>query len=468
MSAALPASEEITSSTELASAPETFSRTRTAKRAPGDTLLTLCFLSLFFVQLVHHQLWRDELNAWGLAVSSSTLPTLVHYVHYEGHPLLWYLLLWFLSRFTSDPIVLKFVEGSVAIAIYLVVGLCSPFSRIEKALLFFGYFISFEYTVMARMYGLCLLTALIYLRRRSLHPDSYIGNAITLGILANTDSLGVMLSVAFGAEYVWSQTGELGRTAFFRQKAVKAIAAYVILLSFSTWSGYPSPDVSRRASDPFGLYAFQLGHLLVAVYQVIVGPWLPIQPGFPHHFWHPVVQPEQIVLAPIVLLVYYKLFKRQTNLLILIGITVVESVAFNHLVYPGRTRHFGITFIAFLAALWLQRCGRPAVPVLGRIMLGLSAAAGILAAGVQWHHPFSNAGTAAAWLRAHDLEHAALVGTLDTSVAAVAEELQRPIYFLDCNCSNGFLLFSKQRDAFRWDQIPDRLVLASRPCRLLK
>lgn len=386
---------------------------------------------------------------------------LVHYVHYEGHPLLWYLVLWGPARFTANPVALKVVAGVVTSAIYLVIGVWSPFSRLEKALLFLGYFISFEYTVLSRMYGLCLLAMLVYVHRRSVHPSRYVGNAVWLGILANTDSLGVMLSLALGIEYAWSEAGEWRENAASRLKAAKALTTYVVLLGFSVWSGWPSPDVSRRASDPFGLFAFRLGHFLTASYQVIVGPWLPIQPGFPQHFWHPVWQPYQVSLIPAVLLVYWLLFRRDTNLLLLVGITIAESVAFNHLVYPGRTRHFGITFMAFLAALWIQRHGKTAISRLARMMLGLSAAAGVLAAGVQWHHPFSNAGATAAWIRAHHLQDAELVGTLDTSVAAVAEELERPIYFLDCNCSNRFLLFSNKRDSFRWDQIPERLSVAT-------
>ena len=50
---------------------------------------TLPFLVFYWVNLAHHELWRDELNAWTIAVVSPTLRQLFHLVHYEAHPWLW-------------------------------------------------------------------------------------------------------------------------------------------------------------------------------------------------------------------------------------------------------------------------------------------------------------------------------------------------------------------------------------------
>ncbi|MBV9679908.1 MAG: hypothetical protein JO185_26470, partial [Acidobacteriaceae bacterium] len=75
--------------------------------------------------------------------------------------------------------------------------------------------------------------------------------------------------------------------------------------------------------------------------------------------------------------------------------------------------------------------------------------------------PFSNVENAAAWIRQHRLGNAVLVGTPDTGTTGVAEELQRSMYFLDCSCSDRFVLYSNRRDNFRREQIPCRLKLAA-------
>jgi hypothetical protein len=192
-------------------------------------------------------------------------------------------------------------------------------------------------------------------------------------------------------------------------------------------------------------------------------PYFPeFQPG---SFWNAVTTRHNplLLLSPFVPLVlggYYLLFRPRRNLLLLIGLTILASVAFGHLIYTGSLRHYAITFLAFLAALWLLRPKTSRLPWIAWALLGLTAIGGLYAGVEAWLRPFSNSGAAARWLTANHLDAAPLVGTPDTLVVSVAELLNRPIYMLDCNCSDTFLLFSDRRDSFTRSQIPDRLVIA--------
>ncbi len=165
-------------------------------------LFVLPFLIFFLVQLFHHQLWQDEINAWGIAVASPTLRQLFTYLHFEAHPSIWYLLLWPVARFTANPLGMKAVQAGIGVAIYLWIALKSPFSRWEKLLLYCSYFVSFEYTVLSRMYGVLLLLALIYAYRRATRPGSILAFALLLGLMINTDIMGLLLSFALIAEYL--------------------------------------------------------------------------------------------------------------------------------------------------------------------------------------------------------------------------------------------------------------------------
>lgn len=433
-----------------------------AARSSSNLLLTLPFIVFFFVQLIHHQLWRDELNGWGLALASPTLSDLIHNVHYEGHTLLWYLVLWIPARFTDNPIAIKVMEGLVGCSVYLVLGLYSPFSRFEKILIFLSYFVFFEYTVLSRVYGILLLTTLVYLYRRSKHPSRYVENLALLGLLAFVDTLGVMLSFALLAEYAWSEQVEwkARRSVPWRSLGF-ASAVYFFFLGLAVWSGLPSRQASWLENKPFGFYAFSPTHLAVAITNAVVIPWLPIQHGFMRTYWGDIdVQLQLFILVPVVLSAYYYIFKHHINLLLLMGIVLAECIVFSHLAYESRVRHLGIIFIAFLAALWLQRWGQAIVPDLGKFMLAVSALSGITITALVWTRPFSNAASTAAWLRANHLQNAVLVGTRDFTVASIAIELHRPIYFLECNCSDTYMRFLNRRDSFRWEQIPDRLVIA--------
>jgi hypothetical protein len=53
------------------SAPETSPVARSSPLL--DLLWTTPFIAIFLIQLVHHDMWRDELNAFGIAIASPTL-----------------------------------------------------------------------------------------------------------------------------------------------------------------------------------------------------------------------------------------------------------------------------------------------------------------------------------------------------------------------------------------------------------
>jgi hypothetical protein len=429
-----------------------------------DLLLTTPFIVLFLVQLAHHEMWRDELWSFGIAVASPTLSSVFWHIRFEGHPWLWYVLLWVLSRLTTSPVGVKVLQAVIGTAIYLVIGVGSPFSRIEKVLLFLCYYISFEYTVMSRMYGVVLLLMLVYIRQRALHPERVLRGALLLGLMASATMMGVFLSGALFIEYSFSALAvrTMPSSLGTRQLAWGALL-YLGLTGFSLWSLRPSPDITwQTMGHPFQSAA-DPQHFFGAVMRYIVLPYFPtVQPGsfwnaFPAHPNHHLLY--LVIFLPLILGAYYVLFRGHPSLLLLVGLTVVVLVAFGHLVYLGSTRHYGFTFLAFLAAIWLLRSQSPRLPTIACVLLGLTAVSGIYAGVQAWRRPFSNAGSTARWLIANHLDKAPIVG-VGAAVASIAILLDRPAYMLDCGCIDRHMLLSNRIDSFRWPQIPDRIVIA--------
>ncbi len=431
-----------------------------------DSAVLLIFIAIFFVQLAHHQMWRDELNAWGIAVASPSLKALFANIHYEGHPSLWYLMLWFISRWTTSPVAMKLLQAMIGAAIYLMIGLRSPFSRLEKVLLYLSYFVSFEYTVFSRTYGVCFLLLLVYLYQRNKHPERVVANTALIGLVANTDVLGIILSGALLVEYAIDrvQAQRLLRMPPLGRLYAAALT-YLLFLGISVETLRPAADISWRTTGHMFDAARSVRHLADVIVSYIALPWFPISGGFPRHYWNPLAIDHfrlYLLALPVVCCVGFLLFRRDRNLLLMLVLTAAGSITFAHLVYFGSMRHYGIMFMAFLAALWIQRSHRPGVPMLGILLLVLNAIGGVGAAYGEWHHPFSNATAVANWLSAHPEGKLPLVGTPDTSIAGIAELARRPAYFLDCSCTGTFLLFSSRRDHFSVAQVPQRLTTAAR------
>src|ERR1700744_3588862 len=327
-----------------------------------DLLLTLPFLILLYVQLVHHVMWRDELNALAIAWDSPTISSLFWHIHREGHPWLWYVILWIPSRFTQSVLVLKVVQGIVSTAGVLLVALRSPFRTWEKALVLAGYFFVFEYTVPSRMYGVMLLAFVMYLYWRTRHPDSPIVSAALLGVMASVDTIGIILSLALILEYAAAMYRS-GRLYFSRRTASIALGTYAAITAFAVWSAMPAKDISWRTTGRPFKDAKDISHLYQAFLRYTVLPFRQVNSPHSHFFWNPDVHgallrftfPMLVILA-----LLYWAFRGRWNLLLMLAATIVAGTLLGHLIYPGSERHFGVVFLAFVAAAWIVRAEDPA------------------------------------------------------------------------------------------------------------
>lgn len=438
-----------------------------------NLLLTLPFLILYWIDLWHHTLFFDEVNAWAISAGSPDLKTLFANVHFEGHPWLWYFLLWLPSRFTYDPRAMLWVVAPVGTAIYLIIGVLSPFTRLQKTVIFLGYFVAFEYTVMNRMYGPMFLLALLYVWRRMRNPDGVIGNVALLAIMTNVDMTGVLLSGALLLEYAYDRWNAFNGRAWNneeKRRIVMALLGYLALLGFSIHSLLPAPEISWQSAGKIGSQMLHPKHLVRSIVNLAAAPWWPISSEFPRRFWETDLEQNHALLymAPVALFAYWQIFKREKNLLLLIGLTFVFGVVFADVVYPGHVRHWGIMYISSLLSLWMLRIRRGRAGETGAEswspwawgLMGLSAVAGMVATGSSWTHPFSNAKETAQWIEKNKPANVALVGLPDVSFASVAEELQRPVYFVECRCISRYKLFSKQRELYPEDQLPAKLLVA--------
>src|SRR6266700_449498 len=70
------------------------------------------------VGLHAHAMWFDELQAWNIARASHSLQDLFANLRYEGHPVLWYLPLYALTRVTGDPRWMQALQLVVVVATY--------------------------------------------------------------------------------------------------------------------------------------------------------------------------------------------------------------------------------------------------------------------------------------------------------------------------------------------------------------
>ena len=141
-----------------------------------------------------HAMWFDELQAWNLARASHSFPELLRHLRYEGHPPLWYLPLYGLTRFTGDPRVMQVLGWVIAVAVDAVVLFRSPFPVPARIAPVAGYFFVFEYSVITRSYGLGVLLLVVVLAQLGREAPRWGTAALVLALLAWTSLAGAVLA----------------------------------------------------------------------------------------------------------------------------------------------------------------------------------------------------------------------------------------------------------------------------------
>src|SRR5216683_7612611 len=93
-------------------------------------IVALCLYAALVVWAIpHHEPWADEAQAWQIA---RTLPLgqMFRVLSYEGHPGLWYIVLWVISRLHLGYAGMHWVASAIAFLGVAVLVTASPFPRI--------------------------------------------------------------------------------------------------------------------------------------------------------------------------------------------------------------------------------------------------------------------------------------------------------------------------------------------------
>ena len=161
--------------------------------------LTTGFLILGGFTAFNHEMWRDEIQAWLLARDSASFFELFAHLKYEGHPGLWHLCLMPLSRITASPVIMQVFHLFIAgVTVYLFARY-APFNWLQKFLFCFGYFVLYEYAVIARNYALGLLLLILFcvLFRERYKRPLWIGGILFLLAHTSVHALIVTIAISF-------------------------------------------------------------------------------------------------------------------------------------------------------------------------------------------------------------------------------------------------------------------------------
>lgn len=416
--------------------------------------VTCAFVAAGGLGMLRHEMWRDELQAWLLAAGSESLPELFHHLRYEGHPALWHLLLFAVSRITGALWAMQALHLAIAAAAVFLFACNAPFSRRARALFAFGYFPLFEYGVISRSYSLGLLLVLAF---ASLYPRrlsrGYLSLGIVLALLANANAYGWILAAVLA--------GGLAVEILTRSEIRQALSVREVLISLGIWAAGAALAVLQMLPPQDGGFAGRSSwslawnpEKLLRTLASVAQAYLPLPNVGGDAVWSTLLlwrlPPALSALLGVAAVagLAVRLRRSPVALSAYLGGTLALLV-FTYVFYFGWLRHHGHHFILAIGCLWLARrderweeATEPRRDLLPVLWLTVQMIAGLTLWGLDLLLPFSNAQAVARLLRDAPLPVAASPDYLGTPVSGY---LGRPLYYLETKRPGTFVLWNAER-----------------------
>jgi hypothetical protein len=424
------------------------------------TVVSVYFCVLFF-NIINHEMWRDELEPWLVVKDSSSFFAIFEKLKYVGHPALWYVLLYPLSRIFDQPVVMQYYHLMFAVAAIYIFLKFSPFERLHKILLVFSYFFLFEYATISKNYILGVLSVFTFCALFETRRKSYVVLSLTLFFLSQSSAFGLMLAGLFGlAVFIEALIDKDIRTALPKRKTDMLLSIFIVLfgLTVSYLAMRPSPDC--WTANPLYL-KFDLDKIMKTagtIWQV----FFPI-PEFKRSFWNTNILNStglQAVLSCLITGFSLLLFIRKPIVLTLFVSGTAVIVFFTYFKFYGFLRHFGHLFLLFIVCLWLSghfadrkikarfllRMTDTALRykrVFITVILSAQLFAGVFASAMDWVYPFSQSKKAAEFIQNRQLDRLLIIGDFDYAVAPITAYINKNIYYPRTDRFGSWIIWNK-------------------------
>lgn len=457
------------------SSPSTSSIGESAWFAP--TLTAVYALVLSFA-LFHHEMWRDEIQAWLLARDSANVFELFRNLKYEGHPGLWHLLLMPITRLTNSPVGMQILHLIIASTTIFIVAKYAPFSRLQKSLFAFGYFPLYEYGVISRNYALGLLFVVVtcvLLRQRWRHP---LWLALVLCLMSHTSvhACIIAISVTFGLglDYWLNRQSLEADDAVDVQRIYAGFAVVFVGILLSVLQMSPAADSGLWVGEG----GSGIGRFMMFVQQAFFSPDFSIMTEtLAPSLGLKVGRLQQLygVYACALLALIVVCYRRRPVAQAVFLCCATGLLHFFILIHLGGLRHYGFLMIALLLLLWggryltvwydgakegfsMRGAGASFGGILLTGLLALHTLSGLNAVAIDIERPFSLGKRAAEYIQAENLVSLPMIGHHDSLVSTVVGYLRRKrtVHYVRGNREGTFIRW----DIKRRSRVDESIVLS--------
>ena len=413
--------------------------------------------------IIAHEMWRDELNPWMIVDNSRTIGELFSNLRYDGHPPLWYLVLYALSRVTHNPVGMQTLHLAIAVTSAYIFLRFAPFTRLQRLMFIFGYYLLYEYAAISRNYTIEILLIFCFcVAFQSGGRKNYLLLAVILFGICLTNAYGFLIASCLVCMMGFELLTDRNTGRIIREERW-TILIFILLVSAGLF-------ISAKIMIPNSASAYTSwtkGYDAERYIKTLASVWngvIPL-PRIKISYWNRNIIPDEelrgLLSIPLICFMMF-LFARKRIPLLLFGSSLCMILTFQYFKYLGFLRHSGHIYVMLIVCLWLDRDYnediefkpgwlRNAVEFcLSRkiafvtLLLVIHVIAGVHASAMEWLYPFSQAKNAAKYIEKHGLAKMPILGEVDHAASSVAGYLNRPIYYARGERTRSFIIYDKK------------------------
>jgi hypothetical protein len=304
---------------------------------------------------IHYVVGRDDVRALSLAISGSNVIAMLHGLHGEGHPALWYLLLRGIHFLFNSPHALQMAAIAVSAAAACVLLVRSPFHLITCAIILAGQPLLIEYTVIPRDYGIAMLLVFVFAALYPEHRSYGCWLGLVLLLLANSHLLSLVLVASLLLFWLLDilLTPLPDRSSALRTFALNSFIALAGVLLCVKVSLPTYNDAAQLERPVGGTLALLANALFIPAHQFNE----LILPGFMRHAG----KPAEILISILMFGCILGLIRRPAAFVAAIASLVGLSIFFAFLA-NGAYRHQALWLVLLIGLYWMAQERDPQAP----------------------------------------------------------------------------------------------------------
>jgi len=223
---------------------------------------------------IRHTMWRDELQLWLISYKSSTFSELLTNTSHENRPMGYFILCWLISRFTSNPEIMKLTNWITAIALAYTILFKIQIKSFIKIAFLFGLIPLIGYSHIAEDYmlGTFLFVLLIKYFLESRNQTRFF---VIAAIIANIHILFLLASSGFVVVYF---IDSLTPRATFRQMMTtnsRLITTGVVYAAITNLSVYRVSQATPGAYPANTQFLFVIATVCLIFLYVLIASKYP-------------------------------------------------------------------------------------------------------------------------------------------------------------------------------------------------